>query len=652
MATLWSTHRLVVLYGASGAGKTSLVAAGVRAQLTADDADILPVGRVAQASAVPTAALARHNPYTFALLSSWSPNDPPNHLSGLSVAEYLARRPARNDRYGDPLPVFAAIDRFEELFHDLPHRRGYREQFIEQLAGSINEVPRLRLLISIREDSLARFLPYEPVICRDSRSSFHLLPLDESAALRAVTGPLEGTGRAFGPGVATRLVNDLRTSAFTDRLGVTTNVRADRVEPVQLQVVCSALWDALPPEAAVITDEHLRSYADVNRTLADFSARAVIEVAREHERDEAGLRYWLERTFVTELGTRNTVYEGVSHTAGMPNAIAHALVDRHILKAEWRSGSRWYELQHDRLIEAVRAGNRQSPEPDRIDGRPIDYLRTAEAALADGELDLARKHAQEAVRLAEGDPRIQAEAESFLGDLAFQDERYAEAETRYRRAAELFELIQDSTAVGMLLAAIGQVLKREGRYAAAVADLQGAVARLPGNRSFRVELAHALWQAGQLRGAEGEYGGVLTYAPDEENALTGRGELRTELGEFAGALDDLDNLARLKPAAAAQPAVRAARARAFAELGRLAEAVAEADTALREAQAQATRTQTAIDPVVQWRVAIVAARAGDPARATALLESALGQSAPALMRHQRADARRLLENLTSHGPES
>jgi hypothetical protein len=369
--------------------------------------------------------------------------------------------------------------------------------------------------------------------------------MEVAAALRAVTGPVAGTGRSFGAGVAERLVDDLRTSEFTDRLGETTRVRADRVEPVQLQVVCSALWDALPLEATVITDEHLRSYADVDRTLADFCARAVAEVAREHDLAETTVREWLERTFVTELGTRNTVYEGVSRTAGMSNAIAGALVDRHILKTEWRSGSRWYELQHDRLIEPVRAGNRRRPEPDQPEGRPFDYLRTAEAALADGELDLARKHAQEAVRLAEGDPRTQAEGESFLGNLAFQDDQYAEAETRYRRAAELFELVQDSTAVGMLLAAIGQVLVREGRHAEAVSDLQGAVARLQGDRTLRVKLAHALWQAGQLRGAEGVYGGVLSYAPDAAEALAGRGELRTELGEFGRALEDLDNLARL-----------------------------------------------------------------------------------------------------------
>ncbi|MDT3444370.1 MULTISPECIES: tetratricopeptide repeat protein [unclassified Pseudofrankia] len=641
VATLWTSHRLLVVYGPSGVGKTSLVTAGVGARVAAEAAEILPPGRVSQASPVPTAALSRHNPYTFALLSSWSPHDSPNQLSGLSVTDFLSRRVERFDRYDDPLPVLAAIDRFEEVFRDLPHRRRYRDEFIDHLAEAIRALPHLRLLISIREDSLASLLPYEAVISSDSRTRFHVEPLPVGAALRAVTRPLAGTGRSFAPGVAERLVDDLRTTDFTDRLGETASVQAETVEPVQLQVVCSALWEALPDEVSVITAEHLRNYGDVDRTLTDFCARAISEVAREHDIAESALRDWLARSFLTELGTRNTVYEGRSRTAGMSNAVAHALVDRHLLKAEWRSGSRWYELQHDRLIESIQAGRLRWPESDEPLGRPVDYLRAAEAALADGELDLARKHAEEAVRLAGGDPRTLGEAESFLGNLAFNGDRYDEAETRYRRAAVLFELVQDSTAVGMLLAAIGQLLLRAGRHAEAVSDLQGAVARLQGDRMLRVELAHALWQAGQLRGAEGVYGGVLSYAPATADALAGRGALRTELGDFEGALEDLDNLARLRPAAAGSPEVQAARAYALAELGRIDEARALAGAALARAPA---------DGAVQWRAAVVAARAGDTARAVALLRGALEGADPPLMPHQHTGARRLLEELGGERP--
>ncbi|ADP84995.1 nSTAND1 domain-containing NTPase [Pseudofrankia inefficax] len=641
LAALWSSHRLVVLYGASGVGKTSLVAAGMRAQFPDEAAEMLPVGRAFQASQVPTAALPRHNPYTFALLSSWSPTDPPHHLSGLSIAEFFSQRSDRTDPYGDPLPILAVIDRFEELFRDFPHRQQYREQFIDDLAEAISAVPLLRLLISVREDSLASLLPYESRLSRDSRTRFELRPLQVPEAIEAATGPLRGTGRSFGAGVAERLVDDVRTTAFTDRTGETTVVRADRVEAVQLQVVCSALWDALPPDTMVITGEHLQSYGDLNRILAEFCGRAVAYVARDHGLPESALRDWLGRTFITELGTRNTVYEGASRTAGMPNAVAHAFVDRHILKAEWRSGSRWFELAHDRLIEPVRGGWRRS-ETELPDGRSVDYLRAAEAALADGELDLARKHALEAVRLAEGDLRAQAEGESFLGDLAFQTEKYEEAARRYRRGAELYELMQDSTAVGMLLAAVGQVLLREGRHDEAVVDLEGAVARLQGDRTLRTELADALWQAGQLRSAEGVYASVLSYAPDAVEALAGRGEVRVELGEFAAALEDLDILARLKPAAAGQPVLRAARARALAGLDRLADAQAEADAAFEAAPA---------DPVVQWRAGIVAALTGDRTRAVALLTSALRGADPPLMPHRRTEARRLLEDLTSIDPD-
>ncbi|OHV33685.1 hypothetical protein CC117_04690 [Parafrankia colletiae] len=637
VATLWSAHRLLVLYGASGVGKTSLVAAGVVAQVAGGSAEILPPGRVSHSSPVPTAARSQHNPYTFALLSSWSPHDSPNQLSGISVTEFLERRTERRDRYGDPLPLFAVIDRFEDVFRDHPSRQKYRGEFIEHLADAVRAIPRLRLLISIREDSLASLLPHEAVISGESRTRFRVDSLSVEAAVRAVARPLAGSGRSFAPGVAERLVEDLCTSDFTDRLGNTTVFRSETVEPVQMQVVCSALWDALPADVSVITEKHLRDHGDVRRTVADFCLRAIADVARDHGLTELDLRDWLARSFLTELGTRNTVYEGNGQTAGMENSVVHALVDRHLLKVEWRSGSRWFELQHDRLIEPVRAGVRHSFDSD--DGQPgqaIDYLRAAEWALADGELELANKHALEAVRLAEGDPRTLGEAESFLGNLAYQSDRYEDAEKRYRRAAVLFELVQDSTAVGMLLAAIGQLLLRAGRHAEALSDLQGAVTRLQGDVMLRTELAHALRQAGQLRGAEGAYGGVLSYAPTTVDALAGRGAVRTELGDFAGALADLDNLARLRPAVAKRPPVLAARAHALAELGRIDEARALATEALAKEPA---------DGAIRWRAGVVAARSGDTMRAVAHLRAALENADPPLMPHQRAGARQLLDEL-------
>jgi hypothetical protein len=121
VASLWLGNRLLVLHGPSGVGKTSLICAGVTPVVSAE-AEVLPVGRLSRGSAFPMAALREHNPYTFAVLSSWSPGDVLTRLSGLSIMDFLSARRARTDRYGDPMPTLAAIDRFEEFFHDSPDR--------------------------------------------------------------------------------------------------------------------------------------------------------------------------------------------------------------------------------------------------------------------------------------------------------------------------------------------------------------------------------------------------------------------------------------------------------------------------------------------------------------------------------------------------
>ena len=46
-------------------------------------------------------------------------------------------------------------------------------------------------------------------------------------------------------------------------------------------------------------------------------------------------------------------------TGGLPNKVVDILQQKYLIRQEWRSGSRWYELTHDRLIEPIRESNRE-----------------------------------------------------------------------------------------------------------------------------------------------------------------------------------------------------------------------------------------------------------------------------------------------------
>ncbi len=624
IAALWRGNKLTVLYGASGVGKTSLLQAGVIPLLDAKGLDRLPVGRVTTGVA-PTSAAPVRNPYVFALLSSWAPDRPPDELVGLSILEFLHEHGERLDRYGDPIPILAAIDQAEELFGDLPYRPAAVTTFISELAEALRENRGTRLLLSLREDRLPSMLPYERILAGRSHIRSRLMPFGQAAALEAISRPLEGTGCAFEPGVAEELVTDLRTIKVTNALGVETSIMVDTVDPVQVQVVCSALWESLPGNARVITSAHVRRHANIDRFLASFCSRTLTAVASEHDMPVARIRSWLQQTFVTELGTRGTAYEGIDQTAGMPNAVVRSLEDRHLLKAEHRAGTRWYELQHDRLIEPIQQAH------------PVELLAAAELELENGGFALAERHGGQAIRACGlDDLQVRAGAERLLGHVARLRNRPNEALQRYRTAASLFEVLQDSAAVGQLLAEAGRLSIARGRYAEAVTDLRAAAERASSDLSIQYALAQALWHTGQPRAAVAVLSGILDIDADMTAALRSRGEILADLSMAEAALRDL-NLVRRNQ----RPGTLAARAVAHALTGRLEAADQEA--------ADATANAADSGPVL-LRAARVRLMLGEFTMATDLAAAALTAAGAPLPPHLREDAERLLEASSAADP--
>ncbi|WP_326824355.1 tetratricopeptide repeat protein [Streptosporangium sp. NBC_01756] len=617
IATLWQADRLTVLYGTSGVGKTSLLHAGVLPFLGSDRVDALPVGRVAPDPALLVSTTPVRSVYALSLLSSWSAA-PPAELAGLTVRDFLDRRPARVDRYDDPIPTLISIDQAEEMFTGAPYQESDLEEFVAQLADALQANAGLHLLLSMRQEYLASIVPFERVLGQGSRAWFHLLPFRRETALEAIRRPLDGTERRFGDNAAELLVDDLQTVTIDSDQGERSVLKVSGVEPVQLQVVCSALWESLPPEVHEITADHVRLYANVDRFLVGFCRRMLKDVAERHNVPEGSIRSWLRRAFITEHGTRGTAYEGLHQTSGMPNAVVRALEDRHILKAEYRAGARWYELQHDRLIAAIRHTD------------PETFLAAARVALSRADWPHARELTEDAVRTAEFDDLgVRAGAEAIFGDIAVGTGDPEAARRHYGTAAELFAVLQRADGVGQVLAAQGRLSLRLGDYSEAVNTLSAAVARVPGDMSAQTDLARAFWHVGQPRAALNVLNGALAAAGETLlDALALRGAILADLDQPVAALRDLD-LVRQRQ----QPATLAARALALALAGRFDAAGQEAADAIANA---------GNDGPVLLRAARVHVILGDAETAAALAARAVSADDPALPDHLREQARRLL----------
>jgi tetratricopeptide (TPR) repeat protein len=615
LAELWRTNSLTVAVGPTGSGKTSLIHAGLLPLVESGRAEVLPPGRVSYGSTIPAAALPEHNPYTVALLGSWSPGESTSRLVGRTLRDDLRERTERHDGL-----ILAVIDQAEELLADSGPRRIWRRQLLEELAEAVRQESRLHLLLCIRDSAAEEF---SAVLGHGAQC--RVGPLSFDAALAAVTGPAEAAGLGFGPGAAEEFVTDLLTSTVGGGpTGSEWPATDDSVPPVIVQVACARLWESLPPNLDVITKRDVRNYGDVDAALGAYSSQVIAAVADEHDVPQARLRSWLIRIFVNDLGRRGTAYEGMTSTAGMPNSMARALEDRHLLISERRSGSRWYELLSERLIRPL--GHTANAVPPPADGGEV--LQLAGRALSLGDLDLAERYGRETLRVADPDDlRLQAEAQSLLGNLAHERGKPADAEIRYRQAAGLFETVRDRAAVACQLAAIGQTLLDQGRLTEAVTELRAAVDRLPSDPLLQNALGWAVWQLGQPRTAETIFTGVLAIDGGNAEALRGRGEVLADLGDSRGALRDLSRLA-----SAVRPSARAARGLALAQLGQQAEAEDEIKTALTEVPHNG--------PVLLYaaRAAVVG---GDKAAAAELAERALTAADPSLPPHQRKAAQEL-----------
>lgn len=566
---LWQDNRLTILAGPGASGKTSLLNAGVLPLLKQNRTHFLPVGRISYGSAYPRAALPEHNPYTLALLQSWSPGETVTQLVDLTVRDFV-RAEADRQRGLYSGPIFAAIDQVDDLFAGPSPRRAYRQRFLGELVDAVQDKPGLHLLLLAREETAA--LIAEMV---GEAAIYNLAALTRQDAIEAVTGPVAGTGRSFAEDAAEELVTDLQTWRVTGIDGAERPMVGDQVEPSLLQVVCMQLWDSLPPDTRRITVRDVRVFGDGDKALAGYCSAILAAVADDHDRRTVRLRHWLLDTFVTEMGTPGTTYEGLVSTAGMPNAVAHALEDRHLLSSEWRSGSRWYKLFAARLIEPLRqAGDVPPPVADTA-----DYLSAAERTLTRCDLDAAGRYVRAAMRtMPDSDLRLRATAESLLGNIAIELDKPAEAESHYRLAASLFVAIRDQSAAAAQLAAVGQTLIAQHRVQEAVDEFYSARERTPGDPVIQTHLALALWRLGESDAAVSVLTDVLKMDGGNSVALRARGEILADLGQARQAISDLDRVTLEE-----RPSSRAARGLALAELGDQPRANLEVDDAVAEA---------------------------------------------------------------------
>lgn len=342
-------ERVVVLHAPSGAGKSSLLFAGLIPDLRAEGFIVRPPIRV---GTEPPASAGAINRFCFSAVLSLAEGEaharPMAELGKMSLAAYLGDTP--------PEAEVLIFDQFEEVLTVDPVDRDSKQAFFADLAVALR-CPQRWAVLAIREDHLAGLAPYQRMLPTRLKTTFRLDLLGVDAALSAMQEPARAVGVEFVDAAARKLVDDLRQVQVQTAEGGTAKVPGPYVEPVQLQVACRDLWERKPEDDDRIDERDVQEIGDVDQALTRYYDAQIALVAAETKMPEAELRRWVDRTLISEQGLRGQVLQGATQTAGLANAAVRRLVDTHLLRAEQRRGIVWFELAHDRLLGPVRASN-------------------------------------------------------------------------------------------------------------------------------------------------------------------------------------------------------------------------------------------------------------------------------------------------------
>jgi WD40 repeat protein len=381
LLSLVISERLVLFYAQSGAGKSSLINTRlIPGLIEQEEYKVLPVGRLLGES---NQGNESNNIYTYNLITSLikqklnetlvSKLTLPEFLAGLDhddkvgyfYNETLSQQSSESDD-DSAWKYVLIIDQFEELFTTHQEEWSKREDFFKQLARAMDDFPNLWIVLVLREDYIAMLDPYAHLVPGRFRGRYYMQRLGHHAASEAVQGPAAKLDRPFADGVAEKLVNDLSSIKVRKPDSTLETQAGQYVEPVQLQVVCSSLWEKLP-DVTQITQEDLDKYVgDVNQALGNYyeervKAVADGDVAERNGVKERAIRDWFGRKLITVDGIRNMVaQERDGESGGLSDDVVQEFVKRgDLVRAEKRGGATFYELTHDRLVEPILENNKE-----------------------------------------------------------------------------------------------------------------------------------------------------------------------------------------------------------------------------------------------------------------------------------------------------
>lgn len=358
LVNLIYAYDVVLLNAQSGAGKSSLLNAGIIPRLTKENHQILGT-RIRDPLPDSIYVQGSYNFFVFKTIVSWSNDDSdPQRFVPMTFWQFLEKGERLLDQNGEPVLRVLIFDQLEDLFTFHLRHWEDRRGFFGQLGEALNKDTQLRVVLSIREEYVSRLGAYADLLPGKLRVRYYLEHLRHKAAVEAIQNPLNGTGRSFADKAADELATNLARIHVKARPGEEETIPGEFVQPVQLQIVCQNLWEHLPASLTQIKSEQITVLGDVNHALAEFYKRSIRTTVDRTKINERRLRNWFQDKLITAERTPGMVHRGQEETEGIPNRVVDLLDELRIIRQEPRSGELWYELAHDRFVIPILNSNR------------------------------------------------------------------------------------------------------------------------------------------------------------------------------------------------------------------------------------------------------------------------------------------------------
>lgn len=402
---------LTVLHAESGAGKTSLLQAGLAPRLIG--AGHLPL-RVRAYDQNPADAIKRE----------FLPNlDQTPLLKSTPLRDFLRQV---GDVLGAAATLYIILDQFEEFFTQLDEP--LRADFVRQLAECLDDASlNVRWVLSLRAEYFGNLANFRPRIRNPFENDCRLNRLTRDEARDVVAQPSAQQGVRFEAGVIDRLLDDLGK---------------EEIAPPQLQIVCAALFDALTPGETVITAALYDHEGGAAGILREYLERVLSRDLRPDQRTAA--RQLLESLITSEqqrvIRTHAELVAELTARGVTPqtlDVILTQLIDSRLIKADETDEGLVYELAHDYLLGEI-----------KLD--PAVQARKAAQELLEQELRANRRYGAllsadrlQVIDQHQAELLVTPEAEELIAKsrLALQRERRARRRTRLLLGASVAAIV-------------------------------------------------------------------------------------------------------------------------------------------------------------------------------------------------------------------